>query len=372
MKVRTLRWAMVAMLVASCMVVGTGTAFGQTPVALTNADFETDTVVLTQGFRNFYTANEFGAAWYTNQVEPTGWTFVNSPTTYPHYTGTVDIGALNATYGSYPDAVGGGTNAATFYNAYFTYTSYDGLGMLQTSADLIVDGQTYTLTADGNSWDFAAGSELRVELYYTDVAADDTVPANRTTIVENTFSLDLIASGPWAPLSLEFNSGAVPGAIGKEIGVLLEAPSRLGPAPNGDPVGPDDHGYYPLIDNIAISYLTTVIVVDTAITASSPFAIEGVDFQLTAPGVGPYGWTLDGAPVGGNTPTLDFLPLAAGDGGTYRVTFDDGSKAPNTSDPYFVELLASGTTLPVAGLLGLGLLASACAMGGATVLRRKK
>lgn len=365
MKVRTLRWSMMAMLVASFMVIGTGTAFGQTPVTLINADFEDDDVLQSQGCcGNAYTAAEFGAAWYTNEVAPTGWANPGS-LTYPFYTGTVNIGVLNSVYSSYPAAVGGGTNALGLYSAWYTYTSYAGNGMVQSSTDLIVDGQTYTLTADGNSWDFDTDSRIRVEMYYIDAGADDTNPANRTKIVDATYSFDL---GPvWDPILLEFNSGSVPGSIGKEIGVLLDAP--FWGEPGG---GAESIGVYPLIDNVAISYVATPIVIETAITASSPFAVEDVNFSLTAPGTGPFGWTRDGNSVGGNTKQLDFLPLATGDEGTYLVTYDDGSKAPNTSDPYFVEVLASGTSIPVAGLLGLGLLASACAMGGASVLRRKK
>lgn len=63
--------------------------------------------------------------------------------------------------------------------------------------------------------------------------------------------------------------------------------------------------------------------------------------------------------------------LGWGDQGEYGVTYDDGSKAP-VSLTYELSLLPAGSVLPLTGLLGLGLLAGACALGGASVLRRKQ
>jgi hypothetical protein len=109
------------------------------------------------------------------------------------------------------------------------------------------------------------------------------------------------------------------------------------------------------------------------IMASDPFAVEGESFELTAPGATPWQWSLDDGELSGETnQTLSFGALALGDDGKYTATYEDGAKAIVTSSPFYLGVLPAATTIPVSGLIGLGLLAGACAMGGAAVLRRKK
>ena len=112
------------------------------------------------------------------------------------------------------------------------------------------------------------------------------------------------------------------------------------------------------------------------LVASSPFAIAGNDFSLTAPAgaVGDYTWTKDGgAALATTTATLEFSPLETGDAGTYAVSYDDGAGAKDVINISFdLNVLPAGNELPLTGLLGLGLLAGACVLGGSSVLRRKK
>lgn len=111
---------------------------------------------------------------------------------------------------------------------------------------------------------------------------------------------------------------------------------------------------------------------DPNITSPDPFAVIDLDYTLTAPGMGPFQWFLDDSPVGTDSKTLSFTPLQTVDLGKYNVSYDDGLKTTVTSNDFILTALPSGTVLPVTGLLGLGLLVVACAVGGATVLRRKK
>jgi hypothetical protein len=57
-----------------------------------------------------------------------------------------------------------------------------------------------------------------------------------------------------------------------------------------------------------------------------------------------------------------------GDSGVYKV--EDGTKV--LTPGYVLTVLPASTTVPVTGLIGLGLLAAAGALGGASVIRRKK
>ena len=111
-----------------------------------------------------------------------------------------------------------------------------------------------------------------------------------------------------------------------------------------------------------------------AITPSAAFAIDGKYFSLTAPAgaVGDYVWNKDGgAALPTTTATLEFDPITEADAGSYSVTYDDGSKAPVVLT-LGVDVLPAGNEVPLTGLLGLGLLAGACALGGSSVIRRKK
>jgi len=110
------------------------------------------------------------------------------------------------------------------------------------------------------------------------------------------------------------------------------------------------------------------------IIPSSAFAIAGQYFSLTAPGYGPYQWSDESGPISGATDqVLAFDPVEEADSGMYSVTFDDGSfgKLP-ASASYDLFVYPAGTVVSLTGLLGLGLLAGACAVGGASALRRKK
>ena len=104
------------------------------------------------------------------------------------------------------------------------------------------------------------------------------------------------------------------------------------------------------------------------------FAEEGGDITMTANGTmsAPFQWKLDGVNIGGETnATLSLSPTVIGDSGVYTLDFDDGAaKATVTSNPVSVAIFPAGS-LPVAGLIGLGLLAAVGALGGASVLRKK-
>jgi hypothetical protein len=69
-----------------------------------------------------------------------------------------------------------------------------------------------------------------------------------------------------------------------------------------------------------------------------------------------------------NVLTLD--PVSMEHNGTWAVTYDDGTgaKAPVT----LYHTLIVGAAVPLGGLVGLGLLAGACALCGASVIRRKR
>lgn len=109
------------------------------------------------------------------------------------------------------------------------------------------------------------------------------------------------------------------------------------------------------------------------IIASSSFAIAGEFFSLTAPGIAPYQWSYNGGEIMGATDaTLTFAPLEESDEGVYSVTFEDGTFGKvEASAEISVFVYPIGTPVPLTGILGLGLLAGACAMGGASALRRR-
>jgi len=110
------------------------------------------------------------------------------------------------------------------------------------------------------------------------------------------------------------------------------------------------------------------------IIPSSHWAIAGQSFSLTAPGIGPYQWSDGSGELSGATnQVLAFDPLEESDAGTYSVSFEDGSYGKiEASASYYLFVYPEGTTVPLTGLLGLGLLAGACAVVAASALRRKK
>ncbi len=90
-----------------------------------------------------------------------------------------------------------------------------------------------------------------------------------------------------------------------------------------------------------------------------------------------YQWTKDGEDLEGETgDTLTILDVTLDDSGVYRVvaTTANGGDAPLAefeSDDFLVMVFPLGE-MPLAGGLGLGLLAGACALAGAVSIRRKK
>jgi hypothetical protein len=95
-------------------------------------------------------------------------------------------------------------------------------------------------------------------------------------------------------------------------------------------------------------------------------------------GLTAYQWKQDGEPLsddgrieGVNTDTLIFDPLQESDAGVYTCTFDNGvPKAEVTTNPFVLTVLAPGS-LPVAGILGLGLLLASLGLGTRVALRKR-
>jgi len=106
---------------------------------------------------------------------------------------------------------------------------------------------------------------------------------------------------------------------------------------------------------------------------------EGETLNLTAIVTGPvigtlsYQWSKDGGDLTGETgESLVIVGVDAGDEGIYRVTVEDESgDPPLVSTGADVRVFAPGV-LPLTGCVGLGFLASACALTGVAVIRRKR
>ena len=85
-------------------------------------------------------------------------------------------------------------------------------------------------------------------------------------------------------------------------------------------------------------------------------------------------WKKDGEDLEGETGTeLALVGVTIDDSGEYMVVIDDGEEAlvEIESDPHVLLIFPVGA-VPLAGGLGLGLLAGACALAGAVTIRRKK
>jgi len=109
------------------------------------------------------------------------------------------------------------------------------------------------------------------------------------------------------------------------------------------------------------------------IVEGNTYAEEGGDITMTAnfSMLAPYQWQLDGTNIGGATDaTFSITSATTGDSGVYTLNFDDGAKAIIASNPVSIAIFTAGS-LPVAGLIGLGLLAAVGALGGAAALRKK-
>jgi len=83
-----------------------------------------------------------------------------------------------------------------------------------------------------------------------------------------------------------------------------------------------------------------------------------------------YEWLHDGYTVGDDSPLLEIVSLTLGDAGAYscEVT-DEGPAAPLVSDEAILDVTVGA---PAAGLVGLGVLVAACALGAIGVLRRRR
>jgi len=109
------------------------------------------------------------------------------------------------------------------------------------------------------------------------------------------------------------------------------------------------------------------------------FIEAGKALTLTAPaGAYSYQWRFNGLAMedteritGTNSRVLSFNPVLEEDAGIYTCVMDDGmGKAFSETAPYVLEVLAEGS-LPVAGVIGLGLLTALTAIGGIVIGRRK-
>jgi hypothetical protein len=103
---------------------------------------------------------------------------------------------------------------------------------------------------------------------------------------------------------------------------------------------------------------------------------EGTALELKAVAVNcealDYAWLKDGAPIAAATGSSLSIPvLALADAGTYACNINIADKALIESLPVTVVVAPAGS-LPIAGGLGLALLAGACALGGVGSIRRRK
>jgi len=107
------------------------------------------------------------------------------------------------------------------------------------------------------------------------------------------------------------------------------------------------------------------------------FAEEGGDISMTANEDmvegGSLQWTKDGDDMVGETnATFNIEGAVIADSGDYALNFEDGEgKAIVSSNVVSVSIFGAGT-LPVSGLIGLGLLAAVGALGGVVALRKRQ
>lgn len=103
-----------------------------------------------------------------------------------------------------------------------------------------------------------------------------------------------------------------------------------------------------------------------------PFIDVGTTVILTAPPGSGWQWAKDLADITGATDReLVFNPVKTSDAGSYTVTYDNGLKVLMTT-PAFELIVSPEGTVPVGGGLALAALLGACALGGASALRRRK
>jgi hypothetical protein len=102
------------------------------------------------------------------------------------------------------------------------------------------------------------------------------------------------------------------------------------------------------------------------------FIEAGMDVILTAPSGTSYQWKESGdLLIGETSQTLEFNPIEESDGGSYTVVYEDGTKVLNETPPFALDVLPAGS-VPVAGLIGLGVMGLAACAGGAAFLRGRK
>ncbi len=139
---------------------------------------------------------------------------------------------------------------------------------------------------------------------------------------------------------------------------------------------PQDGDRATIVDGASIDEVPPPPPPPPVITPSSAWAIAGQSFSLTATAGGTgYQWSKVGVGNIGtpsDSPVLAFDPLEEAHSGTYSVTYDDGTENGEATASYVLFVYPADTVLPLTGLIGLGLLAGACALGGASALRRKK
>ncbi len=142
--------------------------------------------------------------------------------------------------------------------------------------------------------------------------------------------------------------------------------------------GSDPAAYLAAVINPAVYPETTVV--QNGFKLTGPYWVEEGDrAMLSFPsGLNYTGaltqtqWSKDGSELSGeNALTLTFPAVTLEDAGSYQLTIADESKGLFTSSPFVLNVIPEGG-VPVAGGLGLGILASICALGGATVIRRKR
>ena len=122
--------------------------------------------------------------------------------------------------------------------------------------------------------------------------------------------------------------------------------------------------------------VTPPATIPAVLVLSSGTYEEGTTLTLTAvakntTGALAYAWSKDGGPTIGTAQQLVIPVLALTDAGKYSVTASSTQDGSILSNTVTVVVVAAGT-LPIAGGLGLALLAGACALGGVGSIRRRK
>lgn len=104
---------------------------------------------------------------------------------------------------------------------------------------------------------------------------------------------------------------------------------------------------------------------------------EGGTIRMTAPPGSDFNWQKDGVATGETSSVLLLSPTVPADSGNYWVVFEPGiasksveAKVPLPSSVVSVQIFPAGT-LPVGGIVGMGVLAALSAFFGIATLRKK-